>query len=123
MSRSHTDRVQTVAAQLAARPAGVPVTIRKATPSHTVRDTGYKASCHAVDVSGLREILEIDVPNRLAIVEGQVLMGDLARATLAHGLLPAVVPEFRNFTVAGLVNGEGIQSSSHRHGIFTHTLA
>lgn len=57
MIASHTDRVGTVAAQLAARPAGVPVTIRKTTPSHTVRDTGYKASCHAVDVSGLREIL------------------------------------------------------------------
>jgi delta24-sterol reductase len=49
-------------------------------------------------------------------------MGALAEATLEKGFLPAVVPEFRQFTVAGLINGEGIQSSSHRYGIFTETL-
>jgi delta24-sterol reductase len=105
-----------------ARPADSRITIRKATPTHSVRDAAYKAACHPVDVSGLAHILEIDGNQRLAIAEGQVLLGDLARATLAHGLLPAVVPEFRKFTVAGLVNGEGIQSSSHRHGLFSHTV-
>ena len=49
-------------------------------------------------------------------------MGALAAATLAKGFLPAVVPEYRKFTVSGLINGEGIQSSSHRYGIFTNTL-
>src|SRR5438093_4712652 len=40
---------------------------------------------------------------------------------MAEGLLPAVVPEYRDFTVAGLINGEGIQSSSHRQGLFSAT--
>jgi delta24-sterol reductase len=49
-------------------------------------------------------------------------MGALAAATLAKGFVPAVVPEYRKFTVSGLISGEGIQSSSHRHGVFSHTL-
>jgi FAD/FMN-containing dehydrogenase len=118
----HRERVNALASQLRARPSGAKVTIRKTTPSHSVRDSGYKDSCHPVDVSTLTDILSIDTVNKLATVEGQVLIGDLARATLAHGFLPAVVPEFRKFTVAGLINGEGIQSSSHRYGIFTNTL-
>jgi len=119
---SHQDRVRDVAVQLMARPVGSKITIRKHTPTHSIRDARYKAACHPVDVSGLGEILCIDPDNRRAIVEGQVLVGDLSKAALAHGLLPAVVPEFRKFTVSGLLNGEGIQSSSHRHGVFTHTL-
>lgn len=46
-------------------------------------------------------------------------MEALCKALLAsHGLLPAVCPEGETFTVAGLVNGFGIQSSSHRFGLF-----
>jgi delta24-sterol reductase len=33
-----------------------------------------------------------------------------------------VVPEYPTFTVAGLVNGEGLQSSSHRYGVFSRTI-
>jgi FAD/FMN-containing dehydrogenase len=122
MNGSHADRVRQVADQLAARSRGSKITIRKATPSHSIRDASYKAACHPVDVSGLCNILRIDAEARCATVEGQVLIGDLSKATLTHGLVPAVVPEFRKFTIAGLINGEGIQSSSHRHGLFTHTV-
>jgi FAD/FMN-containing dehydrogenase len=121
-SSGHSERLSGLATELKSRPSGSKVTIRKTTPSHSVRDSAYKTSCHPVEVSKLTEILTIDPVARLATVEGQVLIGDLAKATLAHGLLPAVVPEFRKFTVAGLVNGEGIQSSSHRYGLFTNTL-
>ena len=122
MNGSHADRVRQVADQLAARSPGSKITIRKATPSHSIRDPSYKAACHPVDVSGLSNIVCIDVESRRARVEGQVLIGDLSKATLTHGLVPAVVPEFRKFTIAGLINGEGIQSSSHRHGLFTRTV-
>ncbi len=118
----HAARVAAVASQLRARPAGAKLTIRKATPGHSIRDSRYKAGLHVVDVSGLSEILRVDAQAMTVTAEGQVTMGALCAATLAHGLLPAVVPEFRQFTVAGLINGEGIQSSSHRHGVFTHTL-
>lgn len=34
-----------------------------------------------------------------------------------------VAPEIRDFTVAGLINGLGIESSSHRYGSFVDTIA
>jgi FAD/FMN-containing dehydrogenase len=120
---SHEERVAAVRRQLLARPAGSRVTIRKPQPGHSIRDPSYKRGLYPVDVDGLRHILSIDTEKCLATVEGQVTMGELCRATLAHGLLPRVVPEFRSFTVAGLINGEGLQSSSHRFGVFTHNLA
>jgi delta24-sterol reductase len=122
MRDAHQARIRAVSEQLAARPPGSRITIRKTTPSHSIRDSRYKSGCHSIDVSPLNEVLGIDTARRLATVEGQVTVGQLARATLAEGLLPAVVPEFRQFTVSGLINGEGIQSSSHRYGTFTRTL-
>jgi delta24-sterol reductase len=118
----HTARVAAVAGQVRSRPTGSKLTIRKKTPSHSVRDPKYKTGLHAVDVSGLTAILSIDEQRMTVTAEGQVTMGELAAATFARGLLPAVVPEYRKFTVSGLINGEGIQSSSHRYGVFTHTL-
>ena len=122
MDDGHQAKIRAVAEQLAARPPGSKVTIRKTTPSHSIRDAGYKQGCHPIDVSPLNQVLRIDTARRLATAEGQVTVGQLARATLAEGLLPGVVPEFRQFTVSGLVNGEGIQSSSHRYGTFSQTL-
>ena len=122
MHPEHEARVQALARQVVARPAGSKLTIRKTTPTHSIRDQGYKAGLHAIDVGAINRILAIDVERRVASVEGQVTMGELCAATLAHGLLPAVVPEFRKFTVAGLINGEGIQSSAHRYGVFTHNV-
>ncbi len=122
MAETHDIRVAVVARQIASRPPGTRITIRKLTPSHSIRDPGYKRGLHAVDVSALDQILEIDAARGIARVEGQVTMGALSAATLAKGYLPSVVPEYRMFTVSGLINGEGIQSSSHRHGLFTQTL-
>jgi hypothetical protein len=70
MISSHDDRVRFVARQITARPTGSKITIRKATPTHSVRDPSYKSACHPIDVS---EILSIDAATRLAAVEGQVL--------------------------------------------------
>jgi FAD/FMN-containing dehydrogenase len=120
---AHEARAAAVAAQILARPHGARVTVRKRTASHSIRDPAYKRGAHPVDVSPLENVLSVDPAAMTATVEGQVPMGQLVAATMAHGRLPRVVPEFRDFTVAGLINGEGIQSSSHRHGLFTDTLA
>jgi delta24-sterol reductase len=119
---AHEARVRAVARQVVGRPAGARLTIRKDTPSHSVRDAAYKRNSHPVDVSPLRHVLAVDPERLTATVEGQVLLGDLCRTTLAQGLLPRVVPEYPTFTVAGLINGEGIQSSSHRYGTFGHNV-
>jgi delta24-sterol reductase len=119
----HRERADAVARTVRARPAGKKLTVRKNTYSHSVRDAGYKRDCHPVDVSSLVHVLDIDPVGLTATVEGQVNLETLCGATMAFGLLPAVVPEFKSFTVSGLINGEGIQSSSHRYGLFSSTVS
>ncbi len=115
---THDQRVQRVREQVLARPAGQRLTIAKSHPGHTPHDLGYKKGCHPVQVGELTEILSVDPRARTATVEGQVMLGDLCRRTLEAGLMPKVVPEFETFTISGLVNGLGIETSSHRHGVF-----
>jgi Delta24-sterol reductase len=47
-----------------------------------------------------------------------VTIEQLVDAAAAKGLMPAVVPEIHDFTIAGLINGLGIETSSHRYGGF-----
>ncbi|NJK53239.1 MAG: FAD-binding oxidoreductase [Leptolyngbyaceae cyanobacterium SU_3_3] len=115
---AHCDRIANICQQVINRQPGKLLTIQKNTSSHTVRAVNYKQDCHPIDVSSLNHILKIDREAKTALVEGQVLLGDLCRATLSVGLLPAVIPEYSDFTVSGLINGEGIQSSSHRYWTF-----
>src|SRR5688500_18302270 len=41
----------------------------------------------------------------------------LVDATLAHGLIPHVVPQLKTITLGGAVAGLGIESTSFRHGL------
>ncbi len=123
MADAHDERVRRVAEQVRARPKGKRLTIRKAHPGHTPHDLAYKNDAHPVDVEGLDGVLAIDEAKRTATVEGQLTLGALCKATLPVGLMPKVVPEFETFTIAGLVNGLGIETSSHRHGVFPASLA
>ena len=41
----------------------------------------------------------------------------LVDATLAHGLMPLVVPQLKTITLGGAVTGLGIESTSFRHGL------
>jgi FAD/FMN-containing dehydrogenase len=123
MLESHEEKVRRVAERVRARAPGRPLTIGKAHPGHTPHDLGYKNNCHAVDVDALDAILAIDRDARTATVEGQVRLGPLCRQTLAHGLVPKVVPEFETFTISGLINGLGIETSSHRHSVFPTNVA
>lgn len=123
MPSPHDERVRRIADAVRARPSDRRLTIGKAHPGHTPHELAYKRDCHPVNVDGLDEILAIDRAARTASVEGQVQLGALCKAALAAGLLPKVVPEFETFTVAGLVNGLGIETSSHRSGVFPAAAA
>ena len=57
------------------------------------------------------------------IVEGQVKMEQLVEACIKQGVLPQVCPEISDFTVAGLINGLGIETSSHKYGGFVDIVA
>ena len=53
-------------------------------------------------------------------VEPLVTMGQLTHALLPLGYTIPVLPELDDLTVGGLVSGVGIETSSHRHGLFQY---
>jgi FAD/FMN-containing dehydrogenase len=70
-----------------------------------------------LDVSGLMGVIEVDAAGRTAEVQGMCTYEDLVDATLAHSLIPLVVPQLRTITLGGAVTGLGIESTSFRNGL------
>lgn len=86
-------------------------------PTNTMRKK-EKAYTHSLGLGRLKEVLSIDPVNLTAWVEPGVTMEKLVDATLPHGLVPLIVPEFKGITVGGAINGAALESSSHLHGQF-----
>ncbi|KAA0148149.1 hypothetical protein FNF31_07461 [Cafeteria roenbergensis] len=118
----HGSKLAAVVRRVRTRPAGVKISMRKATKSHTPHGKDFKRSCHLVDVGPLDSVVSIDPDRLVAVCEGRVTIEQLVDAAAKHGLVPAVIPEIHDFTVAGLINGLGIETSSHRYGGFFDTV-
>src|SRR5262249_22336961 len=117
----HDDIVADIAAQVKAL-GGAPAYVDKGGVHHFVPVPGDKRFVgRKVDVSRLRPILAIDASARTATVEPGVTFAELARATLAHGLVPGVVPELEGITVGGAVAGCSVESMSYKLGGFHDT--
>ncbi len=115
----HRAKVERVATQLKAWPAGRPLSLKKSSPSHQVPKPGdLKYSDDKLDVSDLDAIIEIDVEGRRCVAEPGVTFVDLVAATLEHGLVPYVVPELETITIGGAVSGCSIESMSFEIGGF-----
>ncbi|MFY1700596.1 FAD-binding oxidoreductase [Micromonospora sp. WMMA1923] len=99
----------------AAVPAGETVRLAKRT-SNLFRPR-VQPRVPGLDVSGLAGVLAVDPVTRTADVQGMCTYADLVDATLAHGLMPLVVPQLRTITLGGAVTGLGIESTSFRHGL------
>ena len=76
-----------------------------------------------LDVSNFHHVLGIDSSERMVEVEGMTTYAELVNTTLAHGLMPAVVPELKSITIGGAVSGVGIESSSFRYGLVHETVS
>jgi FAD/FMN-containing dehydrogenase len=107
-------RVEVLREALRRAPAGEPVRLRKRT-SNLFRSRVGSAS--PLDVDGFRGVLEVDPDAKTADVLGMTTYEDLVTATLAHGLMPLVVPQLKTITLGGAVTGLGIESSSFRNGM------
>lgn len=66
--------------------------------------------------------MKIDPENKSVLVEPNVPMDKLVRATLKFGLVPPVVTEFPGITVGGAIQGGAIESGSWRWGAFSQTV-
>jgi len=70
-----------------------------------------------LDASGLTGVVAVDQEARTADVQGMCTYEDLVDTTLAHGLMPLVVPQLRTITLGGAVSGLGIEATSFRSGL------
>ena len=96
-------------------PAGAPVRLAKRT-SNLFRPRA-EVTAPGLDVSGLRGVVALDPRARTADVQGMCTYEDLVDVTVAHGLMPLVVPQLRTITLGGAVTGLGIESTSFRNGL------
>jgi FAD/FMN-containing dehydrogenase len=101
--------------QYAAIPPGAPVRLSK--PTSNLFRTRARSSTPGLDVSALDGVIAVDPDARTADVQGMTTYEHLVDATLAHGLMPLVVPQLKTITLGGAVTGLGIESSSFRSGM------
>jgi len=95
-----------------------PVALAKDT-SNLFRDRAARTR-RRLDVRGFNQVLS--VRDGFVEAEGMIPYEDLTRECLAHGVMPAVVPQLKTITLGGAVAGVGIESSSHRQGLVHDTM-
>ena len=76
---------------------------------------GYKDRMCRVRLDALRAIVRVDREEMTVSVEPNITIGFLNRALVRQGLTLPVVPELDNLTIGGLINGGGIESTSHKY--------
>lgn len=89
--------------------------------SNTLHNKAYKTNNLKLNLSSLNQIISIDTSNNTVIVEPGVTMEALCAASMPYGLIPCVVPEFKNITVGGAIMGAAGESSSFKFGLFNDT--
>ncbi len=120
--KTHNDKIQRIITQLKEHDTSKPVSLKKKVVSHEVPKLSDKRRYdRKIDVSDLTEIINIDTENMTCEAESGVTFVDLVDATMKHGLVPIIVPEFKTITIGGAVAGCSIESQSFKHGGFHDT--
>ncbi|KAL7641541.1 UNVERIFIED_CONTAM: hypothetical protein RMT77_007414 [Armadillidium vulgare] len=83
------------------------------------RVPAYKSTFNKIKIN-LVDILEIDTRKQTVRCEPLVTMGQLTKVLVDLGWTIPIVPEMDDLTVGGLVMGTGIETSSHKYGLFQH---
>ncbi|KAK3909495.1 Delta(24)-sterol reductase [Frankliniella fusca] len=119
----HGSKVENVAKQVRqwrAEGARQPMcTARPSWQTMSFRRAKYKKTMFAVNVN-LVDILDLNTERRTVRVEPLVTMGQLTATLDPLGWTLPFVPELDDLTVGGLVMGTGVETSSHKYGLFQH---
>jgi FAD/FMN-containing dehydrogenase len=109
------------AAVAAARaPGSAPLGLSKKT-SNLFRDRS-EGSKQRLDLHDFHHVIQVEPARGWVDVEGLCTYADLVAATLAQGVMPAVVPQLKTITIGGAAAGVGIEATSFRHGLVHDTL-
>ncbi len=107
-------------AQALGSAGAAPVGLAKDT-SNLFRDR-EQAGKRRLDVRAFHHVLAVDREQGWVEVEGVTPYDALVDATLAHGVMPAVVPQLKSITIGGAAAGVGIEATSFRQGLVHDTL-
>eukprot|EP00095_Tigriopus_kingsejongensis_P005765 maker-scaffold51_size454968-snap-gene-3.27 protein:Tk05765 transcript:maker-scaffold51_size454968-snap-gene-3.27-mRNA-1 annotation:"24-dehydrocholesterol reductase" len=122
-TRRHEERVQHVQDQVRAwKESGSTATMCTARPGYqsiTLQTLKYKKTCQKIEIN-MPDIISIDTDKRVVKVEPMVTIGQLNDYLTTRGWTLPVVPELDALTIGGLVMGGGIESTSHRYGLFQY---
>jgi FAD/FMN-containing dehydrogenase len=118
---AHDDKKALLAAALARANGASGAGLSKRT-SNLFRDRAPRRR-PAIDLSHFDEVIRVDPAAGVVEAEGMVPYSTLVDRTLAHGTMPAVVPQLKSITLGGAVAGVGIEASSFRHGLVHDTIA
>ena len=123
--KSHSVRVERVRRQIKdARAQGVTkmCTARPPVFAMSFREGLYKSQWAKIDLNDFNHVLDVNPSKRTVRVEPLVSMGQITSTLIPKGWTLAVTPELDDLTVGGLIMGFGIETSSHRFGLFQHIV-
>ena len=112
---SYTERAQKFAQSLARSQAR----LDKST-SNLFRDRSD--SGRGLSAASLSNVIQLDLERNWVDVEWMTPYDVLVNTTLAHKVLPCVVPQLKSITIGGAVSGIGIESSSFRFGLVHESM-
>lgn len=92
-------------------------TARPQWKSISLQKLSYKNRMHGIRID-MPDILHLDEQKRIVTVEPMVTIGQLNDFLISRGWTVPVVPELDDLTIGGLVMGGGIESTSHKYGLF-----
>ncbi|XP_064604727.1 delta(24)-sterol reductase-like [Liolophura sinensis] len=84
-----------------------------------LRNAVYKKTFQKIQVN-LVDILDMDANRQIVRVEPLTTMGQITATLNPLGWTLPVLPELDDLTVGGLIMGVGIETSSHKYGLFQH---
>eukprot|EP00898_Chlorokybus_atmophyticus_P005170 jgi/Chlat1/5654/Chrsp37S00423 len=117
----HGERVENIKAQVVAWNKGGRqthmCTARPGWMTVSPRHCQYKKVLHNVHID-LTDILSLDEEKKVLTVEPSVNILQILDYLLPRGYTLPIVPEMDELTMGGLVNGYGIETSSHHYGLF-----
>ncbi|XP_072173012.1 delta(24)-sterol reductase-like [Diadema setosum] len=85
----------------------------------SLRVAKYKKTHRKIFIN-LVDILDVDTERQVMRVEPLATMGQITATLNPLGWTLPVLPELDDLTVGGLIMGVGIESSSHKYGLFQH---
>ncbi|KAI8908523.1 delta(24)-sterol reductase [Gorgonomyces haynaldii] len=115
----HDQRVKDIQEQVKRAKGTKMCTARPGFLATSLKSGVYKKTMTNIKID-LYDILSVDTAKRTVRVEPMASMGSISRRLIPLGWTLAITPELDDLTVGGLIMGFGVETSSHKYGLFQH---